>query len=97
MIYHVTTVEEWEADTHPDHFTPAGFSSEGFIHACSQEQLAGVLSRYFSNVSNLVALSIDEYELKPELKYERGTNNELFPHIYGPINRSAIVDIQKIR
>jgi uncharacterized protein (DUF952 family) len=34
--------------------------------------------------------------LESELRDEEGRPGELFPHIYGPINRDAIVDVIRL-
>lgn len=73
---------------------------EGFIHASRAAQVEGVLDRYYDGVNDLLKLTIDTdlldgtSTLKEELAESIG---EMFPHIYGPINKSAIVSIEKIR
>jgi uncharacterized protein (DUF952 family) len=34
--------------------------------------------------------------LLAELKFELATNGELFPHVFGKLNKSAIVEIEKL-
>ncbi len=91
MIYHITTSKDWESQMEKDTFIPADFHKEGFIHCCTAEQLPGVQERYFKGKNGLVLLLLDESKLKAELKYEPSTNNEKFPHLYGAINRDAVV------
>jgi uncharacterized protein (DUF952 family) len=70
---------------------------EGFIHASSLQQVAGVLDRYYKNKTGLVLLHIDESKLVPHLKYELSPNvNEIFPHIFGAVNLAAIVNVDLI-
>ncbi len=67
---------------------------EGFIHGCLPEQLAGVVSRYFKGQTGLVVLRIDPSQLKPSLKWENlAVSDETFPHIYGPLNLDAVVEV----
>jgi uncharacterized protein (DUF952 family) len=96
MIYHVTTLAEWEACLAKDSYVPNGFAKVGFVHACSLEQLNGVLERYFQGKTKLLLLEIEETELIPILKYEIATANELFPHIYGRINKSAVKAVKPV-
>ena len=93
MIYHVTTSDEWLAHRNLPTYKPAGFEAEGFIHCSTESQLPGVLQRYFAGKTNLIVLHIDETKLNAILKYEEATNNELFPHVFGPINKDAIVNV----
>jgi uncharacterized protein (DUF952 family) len=40
-------------------------------------------------------LKIDPEKLTSKLVNEPSTNNEIYPHIYGPINREAVVEIKE--
>jgi uncharacterized protein (DUF952 family) len=54
-----------------------------------------VANSIFANQSGLVILEIDPSKLKPEVRWEAGTDktDELFPHIYGPLNLEAILSV----
>jgi uncharacterized protein (DUF952 family) len=97
MIYHVTTESQWSMQMDSTSFQTESLQLEGFIHCCKLNQLNGVLQRYFNGKSNLVLLTIDERKLKAELKYESGTEDDLFPHIYGAIERAAIIKWERIK
>lgn len=97
MIYHVTTGNEWQRTNESRYYSPEAFKYEGFIHACLISQVDGVLQRYFDGKSDLILLEIDESKLEAELRYEVSTGNQSFPHIYGEINKDAIISIKKIR
>ncbi len=94
MIFHITTSHDWEASKTADDFVPADFHREGFIHCCTAAQLPGVIERYFQGKSGLVLLTLDEPKLSAALKFEPATGGELFPHLYGGINRDAIVNVR---
>lgn len=96
MIYHVTTAGEWSEQQDFDYFAPSAFGREGFIHCCTQEQLKGVLERYYKDQTDLLLLMVDEQMLEYPLKYEKATNDELFPHLFGKINKNAITTVEKI-
>ena len=51
-----------------------------------------VANTIFANQSGLVILEIDPSMLKSEVRWEAGTDkaDELFPHIYGPLNLEAV-------
>ena len=97
MVYHITPQSRWDMLAADSYFAPEAYALEKFIHCCEKHQIEGVLTRYFSGVNNLLILSIDEKKLERELIYEAGTNKELFPHVYGMINKTAIVEVEKIR
>lgn len=96
MIYHITTVTDWDSRPNQGDFFSKDFDREKFIHCCTPDQLAGVLDRYFKNQNNLVLIHLDETRLRAELKYEPATNNELFPHLYGGINPEAVIKVEKL-
>lgn len=94
MIYHIATSEDWNLHHLSAIYVPAGYATEGFIHCSTHEQVPGVLQRYYAGVNDLILLHIDETKLSAELKFEEATNKELFPHVFGPINKNAIVKIE---
>lgn len=93
MIYHITTEKEWAVYDDKAEYAPAAFEKEGFIHASRLSQLEGVLQRYYSGRNDLLLLRIDERKLECDLIYEPSTNKELFPHVYGKVNKDAIVEV----
>lgn len=96
MIFHITTRHRWNELSSSEYFFPEMFLQEKFIHCCEGPQIEGVLSRYFDGKKDLLKLCIDEKKLKFTLKYEPGTNNEMFPHVYGELNKDAIVKVEVV-
>lgn len=96
MIYHVTTAAHYHTFAGKDYYESPTLHEEGFIHCSTEEQVAGVLQRYFAGQDNLFLLVIDPVKLKPRLKIEAASSGELFPHVYGAINKSAIVSVDTI-
>jgi len=96
MIFHITDSATWDASQqqgfHSGSTRGVDLAEEGFIHCSTAQQWPGVIERFYSNVSDLVLLHIDEQALTSPLVYEQlpGTP-EPFPHIYGPINLRAVV------
>lgn len=97
-IYHVTTGAEWEKAQQQGFYEAASLPLEGFIHASADErQVQGVLQRYFAGQAGLVKLTIDTARLTHELKWELAPSvNEEFPHIYGPLNLDAVVQVEPL-
>ena len=94
VIYHLTTVEEWEDAQDQGTYQPPSFIREGFIHCCTEEQLQSVQDRHFKGQENLVKLVIDPSLLNEKLQYDRDEKlQQEFPHIYGPLNLSAVTEI----
>ena len=82
--------EVWAAFDTELYRTPS-LETEGFIHCSFAGQLDDVIHRYYSGASEVVVLEIETDELMSRVLNEPSTANEIYPHIYGPINRDAIV------
>ena len=55
-IYHITTAAAWEKAQTTGAYITDSLSTEGFIHCSTQDQVAGVLDRYYMGQNNLVKL-----------------------------------------
>lgn len=96
LIYHIVPAADWAQQADQPTYEAGSLQTEGFIHLSQQEQVAGTLRRYYTNVPDLLLLHVDTDKLMHELKYEVATNGEQFPHLYGPLNKEAIVAIEPI-
>ena len=91
-IYHLVPRATWEnAPSGP--YRAASLESEGFIHCSYRGQVAGSANKFYSDESEMLLLAIDPDLLNSELRDEEGRPGELFPHVYGPINREAIAEV----
>jgi uncharacterized protein (DUF952 family) len=97
VIYHITTQKEWNAAQPAGQYASASLKEEGFIHCSQEAQIPGVLQRYFAGKKDLVKLVIDTDKLQSQLIYEWSPSiADTFPHIYGPINTSAVVAAEPV-
>ncbi len=94
FIYHIVLPEDWAAFD-AELYRARSLDTEGFIHCSFAEQLDGVIARYYGDRDSLVILEIDPERLMSRMIKEPSTNNEIYPHIYGPINRDAIVRVEE--
>ena len=94
-VYHIVTPEVWEKFKDKDFYYATSLKTEGFIHCSFAEQLNGVLQRYYRDEEKVLILTLDAEKLTSELIDEPSTNNEIYPHIYGKINKSAVVNIEE--
>lgn len=93
LIYHIVLPEDWRAfDT--DLYRAKSLETEGFIHCSFTDQIDAVVKRYYKGVKNLVILEIESDKLMSRVLREPSTDNEIYPHVYGPINRDAIVGVR---
>lgn len=99
-IYHIATRADWLEATRSGSYTTSttgrSLADEGFIHASRREQVAGVFSRYYAKAGEpLVLLVIDPSHLPAEVREEE-VGDETYPHIYGPITPTAVVDVRPL-
>jgi uncharacterized protein (DUF952 family) len=94
-IYHITSRSSWSAAQAAGVYSADSLSSQGFIHCSKADQVLRVANSFYSGQSGLVILVIDPSRIKPALRWEPGTDkaDELFPHIYGPLNLDAVVRV----
>lgn len=97
LIYHIVLPEVWEEFKDKAFYAAESLETEGFIHCSFAEQLDAVLDRYYNNAGDVLILSVEAEKLTSSLISEPSTNNEIYPHIYGKINRDAIVGVDKRR
>lgn len=96
-VFHITTRPDWEEALRTGTYTTstAGrtLAEEGFIHACRRDQVQDVFTRYYTDVDEeLHLLTINPARLEAEVR-EEVVGAETYPHIYGPINTSAVVSV----
>ncbi len=98
LIYHITTPEAWEAAKQQGYYAPESLALEGFIHCCqSEQQLQGVLGRFFAGQLGLICLHISTSLLESPLQYDKATDiDDIFPHIYGVLNINAVESVTTI-
>jgi len=97
IIYHITTLPEWNAAKESGSYTSPSLNEEGFIHCSEDRQISGVLGRYFKGKHDLVKLVIETDKLTSPIYFDWSPSIEdTFPHIYGPINLDAVEDVVAI-
>lgn len=97
-IYHLADPTDWaqavDAGSYAWSTRGRTLEEEGFIHTSSAEQWPGVRAAFYADVTtDLVLLEIDESLLHSPVVREVGNpvTGEEFPHVYGPIEVSAVV------
>jgi uncharacterized protein (DUF952 family) len=93
IIYHVTTVADWNEAKAKGFYEHPSLKQEGFVHCSQDHQVEGVLERYFAGQTNLLKLVIDTDKLTSKLVFDWSPSTaDTFPHIYGPINLDAVIE-----
>ena len=93
MIYHIVSKSDWEAAKTSDTYQGDTLATEGFIHCSTSEQVVDTANVWFNGRTDLLLLTIDPAKLSAPLKYEDGGDGRMFPHVYGPIEKEAVVGV----
>lgn len=96
-IFHITSAEAWRAAQGGGAYrvSTRGLTLEqvGFIHASRAEQILPVANRFFAGLRGLVLLVIDRARVAAPVRDDVVENGETFPHIHGPLNLDAVVEV----
>ena len=92
IILHIADSGTWEKNLDNSQYFGDTLKRQGFIHCCLPDQVDDVLKNWFPKRKDLTFLEIETDELTSRLEFENlEGGEEKFPHIYGPINREAII------
>ena len=96
LAYHGTPKRYFDSLDPLKPYVPEPFGREGFIHTTEgREAVSITLTKYYqSSVEPWVVLYIDQDRVTSPIRYDDPA--EVFPHIYGPLNREAIVAVRSI-
>lgn len=94
-IYHLVLRRVWEKNADLP-YRADSLASEGFIHCSFAEQLAWAANRFYADAEDLLLLHVDPERLTSPLREEPCETGEIFPHIYGPLNRDAVETVEAL-
>ncbi|MFC7241895.1 DUF952 domain-containing protein [Catellatospora aurea] len=97
LIYKILLPSEWAAFERAGRFDGSPFDHEsGFIHLSSREQVAATALRVFGNEPELVVAAVDTQAVEESLRWEESRDRGVFPHVYGPLPRSAVIAVHHV-
>jgi uncharacterized protein (DUF952 family) len=97
-IFHIATAADWRRALDSGSYTTStvgrSLAEEGYIHASRRDQVQGVFDRYYRGLGEpLVLLTIDTTRLSDAEVVVEPVGDDTYPHVYGPIDRRAVVDV----
>lgn len=110
-IYHMCIKEDFEKATTTGDllYYPPTYQADGFIHATSDPKLLLTVANHFykSSIGDWICLQINPIYLCSKVIYEapapvgntksmEASEQVLFPHIYGGINKPSVINIYPI-
>jgi uncharacterized protein (DUF952 family) len=101
LIFHIALKADWEKAKVAHEYRVESLQKEGYIHCSTKSQVLPVANAFFKGTPGLLLLEIDPKKLKSKLKYEDAQpkiagfkDEEQFPHVYGPINEDAVIEVK---
>lgn len=95
FIYHLVPKTDWESIA-PGSYQAESLTTEGFIHCSNRDQVEWVANQFYSSQTNLLVLKIDAARLTSPLRDEDPGVGRRYPHVYGAIERDAIVEVHSM-
>ena len=93
-IYKICPASAWrEAERQGVYRGSADDVRDGFIHFSTKSQVAETARKHFAGQTGLVLIAVEADALGAALRWERSRNDELFPHLYGELDLSAVIGI----
>ncbi|MEV7431151.1 DUF952 domain-containing protein [Nocardioides sp. NPDC092400] len=98
-ILHIATLADWREAQRTGRYTTSTYgvtlADEGFVHACRADQWQAVRERWYADATEpLVLLVIETDRLSaPVVEEPAPGTSETFPHVYGAIETSAVVQV----
>jgi glutathione S-transferase len=97
-LFHITAEADWARAQAVGAYSLSTrgltLAEVGFVHCAFEEQVARVANSFFRGMDKLVVLRIALDRLDSEVRYESVEGgDELFPHVYGPLNLEAVVAV----
>lgn len=93
FIYKVATREILAASHAAGRFTGMPVDAkDGYIHFSTAAQLGDTLRLHFAGQGDLVLFSVEAADLGGGLRWEPSRGGQLFPHVYGELPMTMVVD-----
>ena len=94
-LLHIASKTAWADAQAKGEYRADSLATQGFIHCSAPAQVVPTAERFYAGQRGLVLLVLDSKRIQPEVRYEAGTDkpDELFPHVYGPINLDAVTRV----
>ncbi len=70
--------------------------ADGYIHFSTAEQVRETAAKHFAGQTGLLLIAVDANRLGPTLKYEVSRGGALFPHLYAPLDLSAVLWVKRL-
>jgi uncharacterized protein (DUF952 family) len=97
IIYKIAPRAQWADAEAAGVFEGAPIDlADGFIHFSTAAQAKETAAKHFAGQADLLLIAVDKAKLGAALKYEVSRGGALFPHLYAPLELSAVVWVKDL-
>ncbi|WP_028751131.1 DUF952 domain-containing protein [Rhizobium leucaenae] len=92
VVYKIVPDTLWQQARQTGVFNGASIDlTDNFIHLSTAKQAKETAARYFVGQQGLLLVAIDGDALGDKLVFEPSRGGDLFPHLYAPLQLSAVL------
>jgi uncharacterized protein (DUF952 family) len=96
-IYKICPEVLWRRSEETNFFTGSPIDiQDGYLHFSTEHQVRETAARHFAGQADLLLIAIDADALGEALRYEASRGGDLFPHLYAPLSRSAVLWVKPL-
>ena len=94
-IYHLSRKDDWAAgETSDIYYGSDEDSIDGYLHFSTAKQVIASANKHRKGEKNLLLLEVDTQKLtNSDLRWEIARQGDLFPHIYGSLDKFAVTRV----
>ena len=97
IIYKLVSADLWDSALAVGTFYGSPLDlSDGYIHLSASQQVRETARRHFRDVPSLLLVEVATDRLGPSLRWEPSRGGDLFPHLYAPLDLSAVVRVRPV-
>ena len=91
ITYHLVPSSVWDTGKSSEWYKPEAYDVDGFIHCTNGiDQLVDIANMFYvTDAREFRVLILDAGRITSDVRYD--DDGQLFPHIYGPLNTSAVI------
>ena len=92
FVYKICSKSQWNEYKKKGQLTASKKDLEdGYIHFSGEDQVEGILKKFYPNQKDLILLKVDTLKLD-HLIWEQASDGNMFPHLYSSLDVSNVVD-----
>jgi uncharacterized protein (DUF952 family) len=96
-IFKIVTREQWAQAERTGRFDGAPIDmADGYIHFSTAAQKHQTAAKHFAGQAGLLLVEVETAPLGDALKWEVSRGGALFPHLYAPLDLSAVKGVAEL-